>query len=735
MSNQSPLSTSTTNLYKDNLITTPYERVISIINEAIKFINKISKTQGKLIKELNWVIKVITSHSLYTYELKDDLIEKYSQENPDFKQFIDFVNEYNEDIIQMNKKNNIINSKSNKISNKLQIPSFKLKKKNFLFNSYKNSNILNRNKDKINLDNLTYSYSPNEILKNSRKLQLNSFRKVFQNKQILNTTNQQLNNYLNLKNQYKKTQVKSMDFSKRIKGTKLEPFSSTINVISNSDINYNNKYHSNKNLKEIVIIPDIYNNKIEIKPKSNSEKKKETIPRIGSNQSLHNEKITQIENQSKTNLIIPNIENIINENNINPNQILSKEFNIFNLQTLIEYDNVLPIIGKVILGAFGLINNNIIQVNKLNSFLYNVSRQYYKSTLYHNALHGADVTHTISLFFLNSEAEKLCDTNILDILSIFIAALGHDLGHPGLNNNFHINASTEIAITYNDKSCLENFHCCKLFRILKQEENDIFEKLNNEERKIVRKRMISEILSTDMIFHGKLLSVIKAKISVILNDEKKDKKIELLSKNPNNKFQEQQEILDFLIHSADLAHNTKLFNISIKWVELLSNEFWIQGDKEKNMNLPVSFLCDREGYDIPTSQIGFIKGFVIPMFEVLVTVFPSLNYTVDNAKINLEKWEELAEEHRLTGWSPKRNSNKKGDNVNSLSKRISQINFGKRISQINFGKRISQIKFGNKRISQVNIHFANKLIEKVKEKDSGNDLKLNVYTQKRNINS
>ena len=74
MSNQSPLSTSTTNLYKDNLITTPYERVISIINEAIKFINKISKTQGKLIKELNWVIKVITSHSLYTYELKDDLI-------------------------------------------------------------------------------------------------------------------------------------------------------------------------------------------------------------------------------------------------------------------------------------------------------------------------------------------------------------------------------------------------------------------------------------------------------------------------------------------------------------------------------------------------------------------------------------------------------------------------------------------------------------------------------------
>ena len=33
------------------------------------------------------------------------------------------------------------------------------------------------------------------------------------------------------------------------------------------------------------------------------------------------------------------------------------------------------------------------------------------------------------------------------------------------------------------------------------------------------------------------------------------------------------------------------------------------------------------------------------------------------------------------------------------------------------------------------IHFSNKLIEKAKEKDSGNDMKLNVYTQKGNINS
>ena len=126
----SELTTNNSNIYKENIITTPYEKVLTIINDAIRYISMTSKTQGKLIKELSWVIKVITSHSLYTYELKDnDAIEKYSHENPDFKQFVDFVNAYNEDVIQMNKKTNIINSKTLKMSNQLNIPSFKLKKK------------------------------------------------------------------------------------------------------------------------------------------------------------------------------------------------------------------------------------------------------------------------------------------------------------------------------------------------------------------------------------------------------------------------------------------------------------------------------------------------------------------------------------------------------------------------------------------------------------------------------
>ena len=97
MSNLQNLNPISLYLPSNNIITTPYEKVLNIINEAKRFINMMSKNQSKLIRELEWVIKIIISHSLYKYELKDlDKIEKYTKDNPDFKQFVDFVYEYNE---------------------------------------------------------------------------------------------------------------------------------------------------------------------------------------------------------------------------------------------------------------------------------------------------------------------------------------------------------------------------------------------------------------------------------------------------------------------------------------------------------------------------------------------------------------------------------------------------------------------------------------------------------------
>ena len=355
-----------------------------------------------------------------------------------------------------------------------------------------------------------------------------------------------------------------------------------------------------------------------------------------------------------------NLQGELNEANFNVKLIMEKEFNIFELEKIVGHKNVLPIMGRTMLDSFGLIDEKIMPVDKLDPFLISVTNQYLTSTLYHNSLHGADITQTICLFFNNSNAEEVCHAQVIDLLSIIIAALGHDVGHPGLTNAFQINSSSDMAITYNDSSCLENFHLTKLFKTLRKDEYNIFEKLSTQDYKKIRKKMISEILATDMAIHGKILNNIRSKIPEdLLNaneSSKKDeiKKFELISdiNNEETTNEEKQALFDYFIHSADLGHNTKIFDISLKWVELLSEEFWIQGDKERKMNLNISFLCDRDSTNVPKSQVGFIGGFIIPTYNFLVVMFPTLSYTIENAKDNLNKWQKLADEGRKKGWSP-----------------------------------------------------------------------------------
>ena len=649
----------------NSIITTPLDKVLNIINEAKRFINMMSKNQSKLIRELEWVIKVIASHSLYKYEIKDlDKIEKYTKDNPDFKQFVDFVYEYNEEVIEMNKKKNMINSQSVKMSNELlQIPSFKLKRKNIQQGKNNISSSYKRNKgfshQKMN------SFSSTGMFKNSKNLSLSSL------KQLLKFNQAPIPNYIPLKNQSKANFKSSLEL-KNSKNNKIQSLFRSFN--SN---NQNN-----------------------------------------SNQSLKNSRANSLENKIESSFSY--IEHALTGANFDPKTILEKDFNIFELKKIIGHGNVLPLMGKTILECFGLLDNNIIETKKLDNFLYSITKQYHVTTLYHNSMHGADVTQTICLFFLNSNAEEVCSTNVLDLLSILIAALGHDIGHPGLTNNFQINASTDMALTYNDISCLENFHVSKLFKTIKKDENNIFQKLNVNDYKSIRKRMISEILATDMANHGKVMGIVKTKLpneNTINNEDNKNennenKKFEYLSNNPKTKFEEQQSLLDFFIHAADLAHNTKLFKISIQWVELLTNEFWLQGDKEKELNLPVSFLCDRIGSDIPSSQVGFISGFILPTFDVLIVIFPTLNYTVENAKNNIAEWKKLVEQHRLTGWTPreKKEGKENGISKKDINKNNNSLNGGNNINGShldNNNNNITTLKGNNKIINHNNINKIN----------------------------
>jgi hypothetical protein len=310
------------------------------------------------------------------------------------------------------------------------------------------------------------------------------------------------------------------------------------------------------------------------------------------------------------NMIVPNID---------ITSIIDFNFNIFDFETNYGRLETLPQISKVIFTHF--ISN--IDIYQLDNFLISVRDGYIDTNPYHNSIHGTDVCQTIALYLYNSNVINILSLSELDITAMLIAAVTHDLGHPGTTNQFQINSYSNLAVLYNDKSVLEHFHASSAFNILNQEKCNILSNYNSSDFKLIRKRIIDSILSTDMIYHTKVMSQMKNRMQ---------------SNCISFNFEEKQEVINFLIHAADISHSTKKFEISYKWTNLVSEEFWMQGDEEKKQDLPISFLCDRENTDVAKSQIGFIKGIIMPTVDLLVDFLPNLYELGQNVEENLEKW-------------------------------------------------------------------------------------------------
>lgn len=141
-----------------------------------------------------------------------------------------------------------------------------------------------------------------------------------------------------------------------------------------------------------------------------------------------------------------------------------------------------------------------------------------------------------------------------------------------------------------------------------------------------------------MAFHTKIFCQISSKLNYFKESNQQKSLIEFFTDENNecSKFDLQQEFMNYILHFADIAHPAKPWNIELKWSDLIFKEFFNQGDKEKAMNLPVSFLCDRETTSIPKSQVGFIKNIILPSFSLVVDIIPLSNnlnkYLVENTQ-------------------------------------------------------------------------------------------------------
>ncbi|TWW70139.1 cAMP-specific 3',5'-cyclic phosphodiesterase 4B [Takifugu flavidus] len=274
-----------------------------------------------------------------------------------------------------------------------------------------------------------------------------------------------------------------------------------------------------------------------------------------------------------------------------------------------------------------------IPVDTFVTYVMTLEDHYHANVAYHNSLHAADVTQSTHVL-LSTPALDAVFTD-LEILAALFAAAIHDVDHPGVSNQFLINTNSELALMYNDESVLENHHLAVGFKLLHEDNCDIFQNLSKRQRQSLRKLVIDmasvrssftftylhipaphtdcsglscpQVLATDMSKHMSLLADLKTMVET--------KKVTSSGVLLLDHYTDRIQVLRNLVHCADLSNPTKPLAVYRQWTERIMEEFFRQGDKERERGMEISPMCDKHTASVEKSQVGFIDYIVHPLWE------------------------------------------------------------------------------------------------------------------------
>ena len=324
------------------------------------------------------------------------------------------------------------------------------------------------------------------------------------------------------------------------------------------------------------------------------------------------------------------------------------DFDVLNVKSNEECTDIVQYIVDVNLGCFSEFK---VPRDVFVNFSNTLASRYINENTYHHFRHAVDVFHTTYRLLMMAELTPVSlggsgAMSLLEVFSVLIAALGHDVGHPAVNNGFLVKSKHTLAFQHNDKSPLENMHCVVLYEILQQSsmsthiaassrntadnsmtkessvasasprpagDCNIFVGLSESQWRESRKVILACILGTDMIHHFD--QVKKTNLFNDLNNESiysyysgEVADMECLKDNNNRYF-----IMELLLHSSDISNPFKPFDICAKWADLVMAEFFAQGDQERALGFDISPGFDRNVTNIFNMQMGFIEFVVAPL--------------------------------------------------------------------------------------------------------------------------
>uniref|UniRef100_H3DHT9 Phosphodiesterase n=1 Tax=Tetraodon nigroviridis TaxID=99883 RepID=H3DHT9_TETNG len=275
----------------------------------------------------------------------------------------------------------------------------------------------------------------------------------------------------------------------------------------------------------------------------------------------------------------------------------------------------------------GMVQKFKIDYETLCRWLLTCQKKLRDMVLYHNWRHAFNVCQCMFAMLTTAGfQETLTD---VEILALIVGCVCHDLDHRGTNNAFQAKTGSALSLLYGTSATLEHHHFNHAVMILQSEGHNIFCNLSSTEYSDLMQLLKQSILATDLTLYF----------------ENRNNFFELVSNGEYNwNVKTHRDMCRSMMMTAcDLGAVTKPWDISRKVAELVTSEFFEQGDRERSeLKLTPSAIFDRNRKDeLPGLQLGWIDGICTPLYETLVKLNPKLQPMVDMIKANRAKWEEL----------------------------------------------------------------------------------------------
>lgn len=244
---------------------------------------------------------------------------------------------------------------------------------------------------------------------------------------------------------------------------------------------------------------------------------------------------------------------------------------------------------------------------------------------YHNVMHTTYVLQNVNLMMTKGGCLKglapdaACQPMLM--FTMLVAACLHDAGHTGTSNDYLVKTEHELAVTHNDSSPLQNHHVSLGWRILTA--SGLLNPLKASSRSWLRRMLVNTILLTDL---GKRVDVLSRAHTIVRKG---------ISWSDDAAL---PVACALILKSADLGHAALPWPLHSKWAARLQEEMHMQGDDLKRRGFDVSPVHNRHMKLDNLVQIGFFKTLVMPLYEMLVEVFPECDTMLRAARENYRRY-------------------------------------------------------------------------------------------------